>query len=83
MELQSPIVIHLVQDKHLPGILEVYRQSQDFLALGPDPVASPEMILHDLAISRREGGRFCSIFDLEGNILGIVDYVSTNFEGCP
>lgn len=80
---QSPlIVIRPVREVDLPGILAVYRQSQDFLALGPDPVASAEMVRQDIEISRCEGGCFCGIFLNDGSSIGVVDFVTDNFEGC-
>ena len=54
------------QRKHL----EVYRRCEDFLALGPEPKASLEMVLADLEISRQEGGCFCGIYGPTGNMLG-------------
>jgi ribosomal protein S18 acetylase RimI-like enzyme len=77
-----PIVIHPVQGEDLPGILAVYRQSQDFLALGPDPVASDEMVRQDIEISRCEGGCFCGIFLNDRSSIGVVDFIPNNFEGC-
>jgi ribosomal protein S18 acetylase RimI-like enzyme len=68
----------------LDAVLAVYRQCEDFLALGPAPVASLEMVLQDLEISRCEGGVFCGIYDATaGQMLGVVDYVLRNFEGNP
>lgn len=66
----------------LDEILQVYRRCEDFLALGPVPRASLQMVLDDLAHSRQEGGRFCAIRRrTDGEMLGIVDYVSAGFEG--
>ena len=65
------------QRKHL----EVYRRCEDFLALGPEPKASLEMVLADLEISRQEGGCFCGIYGPTGNMLGVVDFVPGGFEG--
>jgi len=57
--------------------LQVYRQCEDFLALGPDPRASTEMIEKDA------GGIFCGIFDDSRNMIGVVDFIPNNFEGNP
>ena len=54
--------IRPILDSDLPAVLEVYRQSEDFLALGPDPHASLEMAAKDRALSRQQGGVFCGIF---------------------
>ncbi len=68
----------------LDAVLEVYRQCEDFLALGPVPVASTAMVLQDIEISRREGGIFCGIYDAaNGKMIGVVDYVPHGFEGDP
>ena len=68
----------------LDAVLDVYRQCEDFLALGPVPVASMEMVLQDLEISRQEGGILCGIYDAtDGTMIGVVDYVPRNFEGNP
>ena len=63
-------------------ILEVYRQCEDFLALGPEPQASPEMVLKDIETTRNEGGVFRSIFSA-GRMIGVVSYVPAGFEGKP
>ncbi len=74
--------IQVAQEKDLDAILEVYRQCEDFLALGPVPTASMPMVLADLDISTREGGTFCCIFDRDGSeVLGIVDFVTSGWEG--
>jgi ribosomal protein S18 acetylase RimI-like enzyme len=78
-----PILIRPIEDDDLPGILEVYRQCQDFLALGPDPQASLEMVKKDIEHSRRLGGIYCCILTPDENMLGVLDYVPANFEGFP
>jgi ribosomal protein S18 acetylase RimI-like enzyme len=67
----------------LTQTLEVYRQCEDFLALGPDPRASVEMIEKDMQISKEAGGIFCGIFDEDNHMIGIVDFIPNNFEGNP
>lgn len=67
----------------LGPILEVYRQCEDFLALGPCPTASLDMIRADLELSKKEGGQFCVIQGPDGGIAGIVDFVLSGFEGNP
>lgn len=64
-------------------MLEVYRQCEDFLALGSDPRASMEMIEKDWQISKEAGGIFCGIFDDSQNMIGVVDFIPANFEGNP
>jgi ribosomal protein S18 acetylase RimI-like enzyme len=76
--------IRPIRPDELDTVLDVYRQCEDFLALGPVPTASMEMVLQDLEISRHEGGIFCGIYDAaNGKMIGVVDYVPCNFEGVP
>jgi ribosomal protein S18 acetylase RimI-like enzyme len=71
-------------EAELEQVLAVYRQCEDFLALGPIATASLEMIAADLALSRHKGGTFCAIEGLEsGEMVGVVDFVCGGFEGDP
>lgn len=66
----------------LAAVLEVYRQCEDFLALGPQPQASPEMVQADLDLSQSSGGIFCGIFAGPADeMIGVVDYIPAGFEG--
>jgi ribosomal protein S18 acetylase RimI-like enzyme len=68
----------------LEQLLRVYRQCEDFLALGPVSSASLEMVRADLDLSAGMGGLFCGIFDREsGELLGVVDFVLCGWEGDP
>ncbi len=90
--------IRPITDLDIPAVLEVYRLCEDFLALGPDPHASPEMVDRDRELTRPEGGVYCGIF-LEGvnknltgsgsnlsgsmgKLVGILDYIP-NYNGDP
>lgn len=64
-------------------VLNVYRQCEDFLALGPVPTASMEMVQKDIEKSKAYGGLFCGIYTSEGKMIGILDYVPSKFEGDP
>jgi ribosomal protein S18 acetylase RimI-like enzyme len=75
--------IRPVPEGDLDAVLEVYRQCEDFLALGPVATASMEMVLKDIEISKSEGGTFCGIYTTDGSLLGVVDYVPNNYEGHP
>ena len=48
--------IRPIAEDDLEAILAVYRQCEDFLALGPQPQASPEMVAADMRQSQAEGG---------------------------
>ena len=69
-------------EAQLEQILTLYRQCEDFLALGPNPHASREMVLADLALSRDGGGEFCGIFVGE-ELAGVLDLIPSGYEGDP
>jgi ribosomal protein S18 acetylase RimI-like enzyme len=75
--------IHPIGHDDLDAVLDVYRQCEDFLALGPVPTASMEMVLKDIEILQKDGGIFCGIFAPDGKMIGIVDYVPSNYKGDP
>lgn len=57
--------IENLTESDISAILEVYRQCEDFLALGPSAQATPQMVLADLAHSKELGGVFCGIYVFE------------------
>jgi ribosomal protein S18 acetylase RimI-like enzyme len=66
----------------LAALLEVYQQCEDFLALGPQPHASPEMVQADLDLSQSAGGLFCGIYLCASDeLIGVADYIPAGFEG--
>jgi ribosomal protein S18 acetylase RimI-like enzyme len=73
--------IYPVTQDDLGEILEVYKQCEDFLALGSVATASMEMVLTDLKISKDIGGRFCGIHAPDGKMIGIIDYVPNDYKG--
>ena len=72
-----------IAKSQFPHVLAVYQQCEDFLALGPIPKASMDMVKADIEHSKEEKGLFCGIFDLKENLMGIVDFVPNMFEGNP
>lgn len=65
-------------------ILEVYRQSEDFLALGPQPVASMAMVWGDMGLAEKNGGCLLAIVDdATGRAVGVLDYLYSGYEGKP
>jgi len=64
------------------SVLEVYHQCEDFLALGPQSKASPEMVAKDMDVSRNEGGVFRGIYT-EDKMVGVVSFIPKGFEGKP
>lgn len=84
MEIRDhALEIRLIPETELDAVLDVYRQCEDFLSLGPVSTASMEMVRADFELSRQQGGIFCGIYRLDGTLVGIVDYVPCNFEGDP
>jgi ribosomal protein S18 acetylase RimI-like enzyme len=75
------LTLRTVTPNDTDAILGVYRQCEDFLALGPALKASWEMVQKDLEISRHEGGCFCGIFNLGEQLAGVVDFIPSGFEG--
>jgi ribosomal protein S18 acetylase RimI-like enzyme len=75
--------IRAISDQDLTDVLEVYRQCEDFLALGPEPIASTQMVAKDIEYSRQHGGIFCGIYDAHRTMLGVVDVVPESFANNP
>ncbi len=73
--------IRPVVHEELDAVLGVYRQCEDFLALGPVAAASMEMVLKDMELSRAENGLFCGIFTAGRAMIGVLDYVPGNYCG--
>jgi RimJ/RimL family protein N-acetyltransferase len=76
----EPFAIREIGVESIDDLLEVYRACEDFLALGPVPTASLEMIRQDMEISQSEGGTFCGIILNPGLIIGVVDFVRKDYE---
>jgi ribosomal protein S18 acetylase RimI-like enzyme len=75
--------IRPVAHNDLDAVLDVYKQCEDFLALGPVATASTDMVLKDIEISQNDAGLFCGIFTADGKMIGVVDYVPNNYLGKP
>ena len=75
--------VRLIDDLDLPAVLEVYRQCEDFLALGPVPTTSLEMVAADRELSRAEDGEYCGLFAEDGTLQGIFDFVRSGYAGEP
>lgn len=77
------MLIRPLTDSDLPAILAVYQQCEDFLALGPNPLASFDMIAADRALSAAQNGQFCGLFGGDGSLLGILDFIPAGFNHQP
>ncbi len=73
--------IRLISDSDMPALLEVYRQCEDFLALGPVATASLEMVAADRELSRSQDGEFYGLFDENGCLMGVLDFIRDNYRG--
>jgi len=75
--------VRTITQDDLATVLAVYRQCEDFLALGPERTASMAMVLKDIEISRGEGGIFCGVYAADEEMIGVVSLVPNNFKGDP
>lgn len=71
-----------LDERDLPLLLDLYRRCEDFLGLGPQAQATPEMVLADLALSRKQGGVFSGIFIGE-SLAGVLDVLPDSPQGPP
>ncbi len=71
----SRFLVVPADERHLDALLVVYRQSEDFLALGPIHKASAQMVTSDIESSRKEGGLYCGVWDKEGVLFGVLCFV--------
>jgi hypothetical protein len=60
--VREKIIVRPVSEAQLSALLEIYRQCEDFLSLGPVATASEEMVKADIKHSQENMGRFCGIF---------------------
>jgi len=73
--------VRTITQDDLDAVLDLYRQCEDFLALGPERTASMAMVLKDIEISQSQGGVFYGVYAVDGRMIGVVDFVLSNFEG--
>jgi RimJ/RimL family protein N-acetyltransferase len=62
------------------AVFEVYRQCEDFLALGPQPQASIDMVLKDIGNSENQNGIFYGIYLVGGGLIGVLSLVPQEIE---
>ena len=68
------LIVRPIADNELDSTLEVYRESEDFLALGPVATASLSMVTADIEHSAAESGIYCGIWR-DGTQIGVLDFV--------
>jgi ribosomal protein S18 acetylase RimI-like enzyme len=56
------------------SILQVYRESEDFISLGPVSQASLKMVRDDIDHAIKEHGVFCVISHEQSGIIGVMDF---------
>jgi GNAT superfamily N-acetyltransferase len=78
--LPGPVELKNVISEDFDDILDVYRQCEDFLSLGPEPKASPEMVTRDIEDTYKEGGVFKGIYT-GIKLIGVVSYITRGFAG--
>lgn len=84
IKIQNPsLEIHPISPDDLDAVLAVYKDCEDFLALGPVSTASMMMVKADLELSRSEHGIFCGIYQANGRMIGVFDFVPDNYRGDP
>lgn len=71
---RNKFTLRPVGERDMDALLALYRECEDFLALGPRPYASVEMVRGDLALSAADGGLFCGIYTPGGELAGVVDF---------
>lgn len=77
-----PYTLIPLDETSLDELFVLYRQCEDFLALGPRPHASLEMVLEDLEISLRNGGIFYGVY-IGNQLAGVFDVLPSGFKGNP
>ncbi len=73
--------IRSVTQDNLNAVLDLYSKCEDFLALGPDPIASMSMVTRDINDSHKEAGNYCGVYHRNGEIVGVVDYIPKGYQG--
>ena len=63
-----------VGDNETSALVEVYKQCEDFLALGPISKASVAIVQKDREDSLAQGGQYCAIRDRHGVLVGVIDF---------
>jgi ribosomal protein S18 acetylase RimI-like enzyme len=79
----EPFEIRPIFPDGLGDVLEIYRLCEDFLALGPDPHASVEMVERDYNGAQQAGRSYCGIYLEQNRLVGVLDYLPCGFEGDP
>jgi ribosomal protein S18 acetylase RimI-like enzyme len=77
---RGPIELRNLTTEDFSDILDIYRQCEDFLSLGPQPKASPAMVIKDIEDACKEGGVFKGVY-CGDKLIGVASYVTKGFTG--
>jgi ribosomal protein S18 acetylase RimI-like enzyme len=77
LDLDQAFNIRLIpmSEQNDPSILEVYQQCADFLSLGPQPIASREMVIEDIQTCQTQNGVYYAILVGETKTVGVLSVV--------
>lgn len=75
--------IRKIYENDVDTIFRVYKDSEDFLLLGPEPKASKDMVFKDIESSAKTGGIYCLILNKEEEEIGIVDFIPNMYKENP
>ena len=64
-----------VNKTNIDYAFQVYKECEDFLSLGPESIASFDMVYKDLEYSKESNGIFNLIINEKGDVVGILDYI--------
>lgn len=78
----SGFALKTIDKSQLATVLLVYQQCEDFLALGPVPKASLQMVIDDFTAANESGSTYCGIF-INDQLVGIADFISHNYDNNP
>lgn len=79
----SILEIHTVSENELDQLMEVYRQCEDFLSLGPVATASMQMVMTDIESAQNNQANYCSIHSDKQGMIGVVEYTTGEYLGHP
>jgi ribosomal protein S18 acetylase RimI-like enzyme len=81
--LGSTLEVLPVSEKDLSQVLDVYRQCEDFLSLGPVATASLQMVITDIESAKNDHANYCSIHAGQQGMIGVVEYSTGGYFGHP
>jgi len=79
MIIKEDIKIEEFNIHDFDSVYSVYKSNEDFLSLGPESLASREMILNDIEYSEKNGGCYCNIY-YDNKVIGIIDFIPDMYE---